>query len=270
MIGTTTTAVRLNRDILRQALNVVLATAQIVITIIGYVVGSNSKFDSTDATTPQIVPAVYVFSVWALIYAGALAYAIYQALPQHREDDLLRRIGFYTASAYLATSVWLIAAQLNLNWLTVVCIFWILGSLLGAFIQFIVYRSPLSRVERFLVVLPTSIYTGWATIATIANVATVLQPAGFSNVGLSNQNWTIVMLIVGTLIASFTTYRSRGNLGYALTLIWAFIGVVVANIVRTPSIPVALTAGIMALVLTAVLLISRTGSNIGGRLQTAR
>lgn len=263
MIGTTTTAVRFNRDILRQALNVILSVAQIVITIISYAIGSSSNYTSTNATTPQIVPATYVFSIWALIYAGALAYAVYQALPQHREDELLRRIGFYTASAYLATSAWLIMAQLNLYWLTVVCIFWIFGSLLGAFIQFIMYKAPLSRTERLLVILPTSIYAGWGTIAVIANVSTALQSAGFSNVGLSNQNWTILMLIVGTLIACFTTYRSRGNLGYALTLIWAFIGVVVANIVRTPGVPVALTAGIMAVVLAAVLLISRNSSNSG-------
>ncbi|GAC1366116.1 MAG: tryptophan-rich sensory protein [Ktedonobacteraceae bacterium] len=257
MISTITTALRLSRDVLRQVLNVALAAGQIIITLVGYRLGSNSNFTSTNATTPQIVPAEYVFSIWGLIYAGALAYAIYQALPLHREDELLRRIGFYTASAYLATCTWLLMAQLNLYGLTVVCIFWILGSLLGAFIQFIMYKAPLTRAQRFLVILPTSIYTGWATIAVIANIATALQSAGFSNVGLSNQNWTIVMLIVGTLIASFTTYRSRGNLGYALTLVWAFIGVVVANIVRTPGVPVAITAGIMAVALMAVLFIAR-------------
>jgi hypothetical protein len=268
MIGALTTAFRFNRDILRQALNVAFAAAQVVITIVGYVVGSNSNFDSSNKTTPQIVPADYTFSVWSLIYAGALAYAIYQALPQQRENELLRRIGFYTASAYLATSAWLIVAQLNLYWLTVVCIFWILGSLLGAFLPLIQYKAPFSRTEQFLVVSPISIYAGWATIATIANVATALQSSGFSNVGLSNQSWTILMIIVGTLIASFTTYKSQGNLGYALTLVWAFIGIAVANSARTPSLLVALTATSMAIVLTAVLLISRIGTS--SRLQVAQ
>ncbi len=250
------TIVNPQRDQLRQTLNVVFAFAQIAVTVLGYLTGANNSFNSSNASTPQIVPADYAFIIWSLIYAGAIAYAIYQALPQQRENPLLRSIGYYTASAFLATTAWLIVAQLELEWLTVVCLFWILFSLFGAFIQFM--DVPLSTTERYLVGFPISIFAGWATIAAIANMAGALQDSGFSNVIFSNQTWTIIMLITGTAIASFVVLRSHGNIGYALTFIWALIGVVVANIVRTPSTPVVLVASSMAVIVAIALVLGRT------------
>ncbi|MBA2680119.1 MAG: hypothetical protein H0U76_17195 [Ktedonobacteraceae bacterium] len=244
------------RDQLRQVLNVVFAFAQIVVTMLGYLTGANSSFDSSNASTPQVVPADYAFIIWALIYGGSIAYAIYQALPQQRENALLRGIGYYTASAFLATSAWLIAAQLRFEWLTVVCLFWILISLFGAFIQFM--DQPLTTRERYLVAFPISVFAGWATIAAIANTAGALQDSGFSNVLFSNQIWTILMLIIGTGIASFVVLRSHGNVYYALTFIWALIGVVVANIVRTPSPSVVLVASSMAVIVAIALVLGRT------------
>jgi hypothetical protein len=244
------------RDQLRQVLNIVLAFAQIAVTVLGYLTGANNSFNSSNASTPQIVPADYAFIIWALIYGGAIAYAIYQALPQQRENALLREIGYYTASAFLATTAWLVAAQLQLEWLTVFCLFWILISLFGAFIQFM--DKPLTVAERYLVAFPISVFAGWATIAAIANMAGALQDSGFSNVLFSNQTWTIIMLIIGTGIASFVVLRSRGNLGYVLTFIWALIGVVVANIERTPSPSVVLVASSMAVLVAIALVLGRT------------
>ncbi|GCE28785.1 hypothetical protein KDA_42690 [Dictyobacter alpinus] len=245
---------RPGRDLVRQVLNVVLAVGQVVVTVLGYIVGSNSKFSSSTAATSPIVPADYTFIVWSLIYAGALVYAIYQALPRQREDELLRRIGFYTASAYLATIVWLIAAQTGVAWFTVVCLFWILASLLGAFLQIIQWRTAFTQAQRWLVILPISIYTAWATIASIANPASVAQESGVTSLlGLSATAWTLIMLLVGTGIAGFVTIRSRGNAGYALTFVWALIGIVVANVVRSSNPPVAILAGILAVVMVVLL-----------------
>lgn len=255
-----------NRDVFRQLLNVVFAVGQIFITIIGYLIGTNASFNSSNTSTSPVVPADSAFVIWGLIYGGALAYAIYQALPDRREDELLRRIGFYTASAYMATTVWLVCAQLGLQWLTVACIVWILLSVLSAFIQFILYRNPLTSAERWLVVLPTSIYAGWATVATIANTAEALRFSGFHNIILSDQNWSILMLIVGGLIAAFTTLKSRGNAGYALTVVWALFWVMIANITRTPNIPVAVTAGAMAAVVLLTFLFDLTGGYLYRRL----
>lgn len=85
-------------DHLRQALNLIFAFAPIVVTLLGYVTGSNSNFDRNTPAEPYIVPAGYAFIIWAFIYGGSFAYGIYQALPRHRKNPLLRRMGTRVAS----------------------------------------------------------------------------------------------------------------------------------------------------------------------------
>jgi hypothetical protein len=172
---------RLNRDMLRQVSNLVSILIVISVTLLGYVLGSNSNFTSTDTGTPPIVPAGYAFIVWAFIYLGALVYCVYQALARHREDPLLRRIGFFTASTYLATAFWLLFAQLNWYWLTVACFVWILGSLVAAFIPLISAEANLSWARRLIIVLPIGVFLGWTTVALIANIATALGSATYSS-----------------------------------------------------------------------------------------
>ena len=246
MMNGLTSSTRFNLDTLRQALNLVCILAVIGITLLGYLVGSNSTFTATTTATVQIVPAGYTFSVWAVIYLGGLVYSVYQALARHREDPLLRRIGFSTASAYLATALWLLFAQIGWYWLTVVCFVWILGSLLRAFLPLISAEAKLSWVRRLVIVFPISVFLGWTTVALIANIATALSASGVHDVWLSDQNWTLLMLLVGAVIALFVILQSKGNLGYALTVAWALLGIMVANILRTRDPSVAVVAGGLA------------------------
>ncbi len=90
------------RDRLRQVLNIVFSIAEVAVFYIGVLNGSNDKITTNDpSSTSLLVPAGYAFTIWAPIYLGAIIYAIYQTLPSHQNDELLRRIGFYTASAYM-------------------------------------------------------------------------------------------------------------------------------------------------------------------------
>lgn len=107
-----------HRDRLRQALNLACAFGQVGTTVLIVALGADKiTGDDPNAITP-LVPAGYTFAVWGVIYAGSLAYAVYQALPRHREDELLRRSGPFTAAAFLGTSLWLIAAQRGWSWST--------------------------------------------------------------------------------------------------------------------------------------------------------
>lgn len=242
MAASTNIRAGFDRDNLRQLLNVVLATAQIAV----IAAGNNSSFDQRAISDPPIVPAQYAFLVWAYIYPASVVYAAYQALPGHRRDELLRRIGFWTASAYASMTMWAICAQQGWYWLTVVGIFWMLISLLGALVQIVAYDRPLTRAERWLVVLPISIHAGWVTAAAIANTATTLDWAGFPRAGLSDPLWASIMAVIGTAIGSGVTLWSRGNPGYALTVVWALVGIAVANRELNPGLAVVATGGAVA------------------------
>jgi len=248
------------RDSLRQVLNVVLAVVQLAAIALVVATPNGVSLNTRAEAEPPVVPAFYAFAIWSFIYPAALAYAVYQALPARREDTLLRRVGFWTASAYLAMTLWANAVQFGLFWLTVPLIFAILAALIGALIQFIRYDSPLTPAERWLVVLPVSVHAGWITVAAVANTASILASGGFRNVGVSDTVWAVALLLVAGLIGSYATRESRGNVGYALTLVWAFVGIAVANAGPAPRVAVLVAAGSMAALVFGTLLRFRRAS----------
>jgi translocator protein len=245
-------------DRLRQTLNVLFTSGQILATTYGYVTGLNKNFTETDPKrTPPIVPAPYAFAIWGPIYAASIGYAVYQGMPEQRENPLLRQIGFYTAAAFLGTTLWLIAAQLLRIWLTLLLIFAILLALLGAFIQLIRAGAPRSTAEQYLVVMPISLFTGWITVAAIANSATTLYTSGVRDWLFTDETWATLMVKTGGLIGAGATLASRGNIWYAGTLIWGLIGIAVANMTRQFNPGVAFAASLMALVVGLVLFKAR-------------
>jgi hypothetical protein len=233
--------------------------------------GTGTSFQEatwTEAGDPPIVPAGYAFIIWTFIYAGSVAYSLFQALPAQQENGLLRRIGVFTAAAFLGTSLWLVMARFGLVWLTVGCIVWILICLANAFFQIVRSSATPTVAERCLVVLPVSVFTGWVTVATFANTSAALRASGLHNVGLSEQTWTVAMLFAAGLIGSSVTVASRGNAGYALTVVWGLIAIAIANLTRDNNPDLAWLAGGMAALVALALLLGqftgpRTASSLG-------
>ena len=108
--------------------------------------------------------------------------------------------------------------------------FGILAALLGAFVGLIRLGAPRTPAERFCAVLPVGVYTGWATVATFANVATALKAPGFGGFGLS------------------------------VTIVWALVRIAIANLTRGPSPPVAVVAGGAAVLIALAALRARTAA----------
>jgi hypothetical protein len=231
----------------RQLANLALAPGMILTTVLCFATGTTFDQATDNGLPPHpITPAGYAFVIWALIYGGAVAYAVFQALPRERDNPLFRRIGWYTASAFLGTSAWLVFARFGSEWGTFGCIVWMLGSLAGAFRHLARPPRPPTAAERGLAVFPLSVFTGWVTVALFANGASALQVAGWSNAGLSEAGWAEVMLAAAALAGAAVTVFGRGNVGYAGTLIWAFVAIRAANAGPAGSPGVAGAAGAAA------------------------
>lgn len=72
--------------------------------------------------------------------------------------------------------------------------------------------------------MPFGVYFGWITIASIANITTLLVSWGWKDFIFADQIWTIIILLVGAVIASMTTIKER-NIAYGLVPIWAYFGI---------------------------------------------
>lgn len=62
--------------------------------------------------------------------------------------------------------------------------------------------------------LPFSVYFGWITVATIANITTALVDIGWDGFGISESIWTILIIVIGLVIGAVTMIRNH-DIAYA-------------------------------------------------------
>jgi hypothetical protein len=203
----------------------------------------------SDRFQVYFVPAGYVFSIWGLIYLALIAFAVYQALPSQRENDHLRRVGYLFGLSCLANVAWLFLWHYELFPLTLVAMVALLLLLIAIYLRLETGQIQVSPAEKWLVHVPFSIYLGWITVATVANVTSVLDYANWGGWGISPQAWTVIILAVGTLIASAVSL-TRGDVAYMLVIAWAFAGIAVKH----AGVPMVATAAWVATAVVVVML----------------
>ncbi|MCB0234664.1 MAG: tryptophan-rich sensory protein, partial [Anaerolineae bacterium] len=204
------------------------------------------------------VPAGYVFAIWGLIYLGLIVYTVFQALPAQKENPRLRQIGWIYVLASIANSVWIFLWHYELLPLTLIAMLILLACLLVIYQRLGINRTPVSRGERWAVHVPFSIYLGWITVATIANVTDLLWSLGWNGFGLSAEAWFLIMLGATIIIAGLMAF-TRGDVAYLLVLVWALAGIAVKHSdVQSLAMAAAVAAGIV--VVFVIIGVVRRGS----------
>ncbi len=210
---------------LLRILNLILAVMQIVVTVIAFEIGTTfDQATTSSAGEPPIIPAGYAFIIWSVIYAGSVLFGIFQNTARRDDDPLLVRIRPLTASAFSATICWLIVARFNLTGLTVLCMLWLVASLLPVFMAFMRAQRKFTSTEQIAMVIPLSIYTGWVTVAVFADLSAFLHRHGLLNVLFTPAWWAVIMVCIAGLMAARLTFKSA-SAPFALTICWALIAI---------------------------------------------
>ena len=207
----------------------------------------------SDSIPTLFTPPGYVFSIWGLIYLWLLAFVCYQALRAQRDTDFLVRIGPWFAISCACNLVWLVLWHWEQFPLTEVLMVGLLASLIVLYVRLGIGRRKVSTGEKWLVQAPFSIYLGWISVATIANTSILLYTLNWGRWGISEQVWTILVIIVAAALGVAMTLL-RSDIAYPLVIVWAAIGIVVA---RGDMPAIAITAGTCAALVVLVLLLSR-------------
>jgi len=249
----------MRKDTLRQLVVVLAVVATVVLNGLANALPLNGQMtgEISDRFQVYFVPAGYVFSIWGLIYLALGAYAVYQALPGQRENPRLRRVGYLFALSCLANIVWLFLWHYERFVWTVIAMLGLLLSLIAIYLRLGIGRTQVPPAERWLVHVPFSIYLGWITVATVANVTSLLDYVNWGGWGIQPAVWAVIMLVVGAAIAS-AVGLTRGDVAYMLVIVWAFVGIAVKH-AATPLVATAAwtTAGIVVLMLVVSVLIRR-------------
>jgi TspO/MBR family len=247
------------KNTVRQIAVVLITMITIVINILANVLPINGLNTGQISDTFKVffVPAGYVFSIWGLIYIGLIAYAIYQALPAQRQNPRLQATGWWVVLGGLANCAWIFLWQYQIFVPTVVAMLVLLASLIVVYLRFGIGQTKVSTGETWAVRVPFSIYLGWITVATVADISDVLWFVKWNQFGVSAVSWMVVILGAVLIIAGLMNFLRR-DVAYALVILWALAGIA-AKFPQAGIVTVAtwVTFGLVAASLIAAFLVKK-------------
>jgi hypothetical protein len=194
---------------------------------------------------PAIQPAGYAFSIWGLIYLWLLAHAAFGLLKRRNDPAFLRPALPLLVSGLLG-SVWLAIASSAPITATLVIL--VMGGL-----AMLAYLRADQTQDRWLLAAPLAIYAGWLTAACGVSVGVILAGYGV----LSNTGAALLMLAVVIAVALFVQTRRPAMPVYGATVVWAAIGVIVANWADTQIVALTAAAGALIVALWTLITLRR-------------
>jgi translocator protein len=191
----------------------------------------------SDLYANPFTPAGYVFAIWGIIYTLLGVFVVYQALPKQKEKPYQKQISSLFLLSSLFNVVWLFLWQYDYIVLSVFVMFALLATLTAIYLRLGIGKTSVSLKEKLCVHLPFSVYIGWITIASIANVAAALVYVGWDGFGFGAQTWALIAMGLA-LIVTLTVIIARKDIAYSLVAVWALLGIaakqtVYPNIVLT-------------------------------------
>lgn len=166
-------------------------------------------------------PAGITFSIWSVIYAALLGFVV--LIWSRRNDFFLQKLlPLFTLSCVLNLS-WIFAWHYLLPGLSFIVMLLLLVALIRIFL--IVYAAKETDIEtKIWVVFPFTLYLAWISVATIANLSALLVSWNWNGGFLSPEVWTVVMMLIATMLAVLITIRYKAPI-YAAVVIWALAGI---------------------------------------------
>ena len=196
-----------------------------IIQIISPAFSSFQNGTDPENSDPLFTPANYTFGIWGVITFLAVCYAVYQLLPNRKNEALHQRVAIKLTSLYLLFAFWLLAY--TKDWI-VVTVFVFLAMLIFAylsFLQIIKQKYELTLYDKILLEAQIGLYLGWPTIAVFANTGAALKFYGLSDLGTNGIIWQTILLIAALSNAIFILYKVKANYFFVATIIWAFVGI---------------------------------------------
>ena len=197
--------------------------------------GYDPSLFPVDIGRPTIQPAGYAFAIWSVIYLWLILQAVYGLWK--RADDANWAPTRLPLTVAIAVGVaWLWIAGQSAIWGTVTT--WIMaGTALAAFL-----RAP-TEPDRWLLSGPLAIFAGWLTAASAVSTGVLIAGYGV----LSNVGSALAMLALVLVIALVVQGRKPRMPVYGLTVIWALVGVIVANMADTTLVAGAAAVGVVVM-----------------------
>jgi benzodiazapine receptor len=249
----------MDRDLRRQLVTVLAYVITVVVNAAAVLIplGGSTTAELSDRFPVLVTPANYVFGIWSAIYLLLLLFTVYQALPAQRTDPALRRLGYLPALTGVLNASWVLLWQYQVFALTVPVMLGLLVTLIASYLRL---REPIAadrpRAFGWLVVLPFSVYLGWITVATIANISQMLYHAGYRGAPIGEDAWAAIVLTVGLAIAVAMLVRHR-DVAFGAVIVWAYLGIGVKQWDATGAAWIAVACAVVVALLGILVIAQR-------------
>lgn len=200
--------------------------------------------DVSDKYATLLTPATYAFSIWSVIYTLLIVFAIYQARdlfrPQGKgsdKNDLPQKAGPLFVAASICNGLWtyiflndLVGLSLLIMLTLTICLYALLWRL-----RIAVYDAPISVIV--CVWWPLLLYTGWVTVANLANLGNWLSSM---QIGIPAPVAALALILLGAALLALLIRRNLREL--LLSSAWGIIAIGVRQLQANGNSLVAYTA----------------------------
>jgi benzodiazapine receptor len=217
----------LNKGVFFQAINVVAYVVTIAVNGLAgstTLLGGVTSADVSDSYPTLVTPAGFTFAVWGVIYMLLLVFTVYQFLPRNRDKPFLSQVGLLFGLSSVCNICWLFLWHYDQITYSLVLMFALLASLILIYQRLDIGKSAVSLKEKLCVHLPFSVYLGWISIATIANVSVALTAAGWDGWGIPDATWAVAIISVA-LVLTLAMLATRKDVAFSLVVVWALVGI---------------------------------------------
>ena len=243
------TSVMLNRPVVFQAVNIVAYVVTLIVNGLAgstTIIGGVTSADVSDMYPTLVTPAGFTFAIWGIIYALLALFVIYQALPKNKDKPFLGQVSWFFGLSSIFNILWLVLWHYDFVTYSVILMLGLLTSLILVYRRLDIGRAAVTIKEMAFVHLPFSVYLGWISIATIANISVALTAIGWDGFGIEASTWAILIIVVA-LVLSLAMIVLRKDIAFCCVVIWALFGILskqadYENIVLVSEIVIAVLA----------------------------
>lgn len=198
-------------------------------------INGNTSGAVSNAYPNLFAPAGLTFTIWGLIYLLLAGFILYECgvVPDRSRPspDATRLVDQLFIISALANSAWIFAWHYRLIFLSLILITILLLSLIAIHMK--LRAMALTSKQKFFLKLPFSLYFGWLTVATIANVTTLLVSVKFDGLGISEPVWMVGVILVSLAITSSVVLKYK-DIAYGAVVVWAYAGILNKHLSPAP------------------------------------
>ena len=246
---------------LLQVGNIILVIATIIINSLANVLPIGGKYtgELSDNIPNLFVPTGLTFAIWGVIYILIIIFSIYLGRDFLKVEKttipFLEKISYFFILASIANILWIFLWHYEQVLLSLIAMILLFVSLLAIYLRLNIGKEKVSIEDKLFIHVPISVYLGWITVATIANVTAILVTINWDGFGLSEDIWTIIVILVAMIITILVLLK-RKDYAYSGVIIWALLGIFLKRITDDPvfgvKTQIAYTAAIAIIIILIV------------------